>query len=236
LVERLADRENADIYVYSAQMNFNSADRLRRLVCSRKIKRENVILFMTTYGGDPDSAYRIAACLRRNYKKISVCIFGICKSAGTLAAIGADQLVFGDFGELGPLDVQLTKPGEIYATGSGLDIFQAFQRYLLEIVSNSEGHISAKTSARFDEQLINRVKRHIGDAGRGPHAVALNEEVKDLGTLVRRELVHAPEYEPSCLSCQAQTFILIAVIFLMKPARPWPWLKGPWSQRLFWQP
>jgi len=153
LVERLADRENADIYVYSAQINFNSADRLRRLVCSRKIKRENVILFMTTYGGDPDSAYRIAACLRRNYKKISVCIFGICKSAGTLAAIGADQLVFGDFGELGPLDVQLTKPGEIYATGSGLDIFQAFQRYLLEIVSNSEGHISAKTSAEIAREL-----------------------------------------------------------------------------------
>jgi IS1 family transposase len=95
------------------------------LVCERKPKRDNAILFLTTYGGDPDAAYRLATCLRRNYKKISVYVFGLCKSAGTLAALGADNIVLGDFRELGPLDVQLTKPDELVPTSSGLDIFQA---------------------------------------------------------------------------------------------------------------
>jgi membrane-bound ClpP family serine protease len=117
----LATRENADLYLYSAQIQSPQVDRLRTLVCGRKPKRDNVILFLTTYGGDPDAAYRLAACLRRHYKNISIYVFGLCKSAGTLAALGADNLVLGDFGELGPLDVQLTKPDELVPTSSGLD-------------------------------------------------------------------------------------------------------------------
>lgn len=164
LIERLANRENADIYLYSAQIQSVLVDRFRTLVCERKPKRDNVMLFLTTYGGDPDAAYRLATCLRRNYKKISVYVFGLCKSAGTLAALGADNIVLGDFGELGPLDVQLTKPDELIPTSSGLDIFQAmgvlmnsafeaFEKYLIEITNNSEGHISAKTSAEIAREL-----------------------------------------------------------------------------------
>ena len=37
-----------------------------------------------------------------------------CKSAGTLLLIGATSLIISDRGELGPLDVQLSKPDEIF--------------------------------------------------------------------------------------------------------------------------
>jgi hypothetical protein len=78
--------------------------------------------------------------------------------------LGADSIVFGDFGELGPLDVQLTKPDELVSTSSGLDNFQAlgvltnsafeaFETYLIKIIEASEGHISAKTSAEIARQL-----------------------------------------------------------------------------------
>jgi hypothetical protein len=61
----------------------------------------------------------------------------------------------------------------------------------------------------FNEELIDGVEGHICDASRSPHAVALNEKVKvkDLGALFGRELVHAPEYEPLCMSHQALIFI-----------------------------
>lgn len=124
----------------------------------------SAIVFLTTYGGDADSAYRLAACLRRHYKHLSAYIFGLCKSAGTLAILGADTIVIGDFGELGPLDVQMTKPDELVPTSSGLDIFQAlgvlknsafeaFETYLIKIIESSEGHISAKTSAEIAREL-----------------------------------------------------------------------------------
>lgn len=164
-VGRLADRENADIYLFSAPITPALVDRLRNLICRKKTRRENAILFLTTFGGDPDSAFRLASCLHQSYNaKFAAYIFGLCKSAGTLAVTGADRIVYGDFGELGPLDVQLTKPDEIYPTSSGLDIFQAmgvltnsafeaFQRYFIEIIANSEGHISAKSSAEIAREL-----------------------------------------------------------------------------------
>src|SRR6266545_477886 len=102
-IERLAKREDADLYLFSAQINSARVDHLRSLIYDKKQRRENAIIFLTTFGGDPDSAFRLAAALRRNYKTTGAYLFGLCKSAGTLATISADRLVFGDFGELGPL-------------------------------------------------------------------------------------------------------------------------------------
>jgi len=163
-IERLAKREDADVFLFNSQIQPARVDQLRRLICQRNDKRKNVILFLTTNGGDPDSAFRLAACLRRNYKKFSAYIFGYCKSAGTLTVLGADQIVMGDYGELGPLDVQLAKPDELLQASSGLDIFQAmgvltnsafeaFQQYLIAIIANSDGAISAKTAAEIAREL-----------------------------------------------------------------------------------
>src|SRR5437763_6747156 len=141
-IEKLAKRENADIYVYNAFIMSSYVDRLRLLVCGKKNRRDAAILHLTTLGGEPDSAFRLAACMRKKYRSFRVHVFGLCKSAATLATIGVDSLVWGDFGELGPLDVQMAKPDEILPTSSRLDIiqalavlknsaFEAFEQYLL---------------------------------------------------------------------------------------------------------
>jgi ATP-dependent protease ClpP protease subunit len=88
-VERLAKREDADLYIYNAPILSANVDRLRRVVCAKSKKRPNAILFLTTFGGDPDAAFRLASCLRRHYPTFSGYLFGPCKSAGTLAVCGA---------------------------------------------------------------------------------------------------------------------------------------------------
>jgi hypothetical protein len=91
-------------------------------------------------------------------------VFGLCKSAGTLAALGADQIIMGEAGELGPLDVQLYKPDEIMPTASGLDIltalaviknsaFSTFEDYMVNIVGRSQGNITAKTASDIAASL-----------------------------------------------------------------------------------
>ena len=82
-------------------------------------------LFLTTYGGDPHGGYRVARCLRHHYEHIRLIVPSYCKSAGTLIAIAANELAIGDMGELGPLDVQVTKPSEPQERGSGLDVMTA---------------------------------------------------------------------------------------------------------------
>ncbi|MDR1649029.1 MAG: hypothetical protein LBR71_02105 [Synergistaceae bacterium] len=90
-------------------------------------KNERCSVFLTTYGGDIHSAFRMGRCIRHAYKKVKVIIPSICKSAGTIFAICADDLAIGDNGELGPLDVQINKPEELAEINSGLNILNALK-------------------------------------------------------------------------------------------------------------
>jgi len=85
-------------------------------------------------------------------------VFGYCKSAGTLIALGADEIVMSDFGELGPLDIQLEQDDQLARTVSSLSYanaisvlrqlaFDNFEHNLLSIVNKSRGVITTKTAA-----------------------------------------------------------------------------------------
>jgi len=85
-------------------------------------RRGNVYLILSTHGGIGDSGFRIARTLRERYKRFYLFVPSVCKSAGTLIALGADELILSDEGELGPLDAQVRKLDEIGELGSGLEI------------------------------------------------------------------------------------------------------------------
>jgi hypothetical protein len=167
LLEKLdewAGRENADIFVFASGVAFDMVERLRSIIFKMESRKANAILIVSTFGGEADPAFRLIRSLRTRYNKITVGVFGMCKSAGTLLALGADHIVMGDLGELGPLDVQMTKPDELMSATSGLDILQAvgviensafgaFENAFLKIISNSGGNISAKTSAEIAREF-----------------------------------------------------------------------------------
>ncbi len=119
---------------------------------------------LTTSGGSPDAAYRMARCLKRQYTKIILYIYGVCKSAGTLVSIGANEIILSDFGEFGPLDIQLGKKDELFETISGLNITQAltsldartqdvFRSLLVDLKSGSRGQLSTKLAAEIASNL-----------------------------------------------------------------------------------
>ncbi|HUW99137.1 MAG TPA: hypothetical protein VMV40_09935 [Acidiferrobacter sp.] len=81
-----------------------------------------------------------------------------------MIAIGADELIIADDGELGPLDVQLGKQDELFEYSSGLDINQAllslnmraraaFREALIEIRTGSGGSISTKMASEIATNL-----------------------------------------------------------------------------------
>lgn len=114
--------ENNDVWILNSEINrplyFNISKQLED-VPNRK---NNAILYIVTYGGDPHSAFRIARAFKHYYQNLKIIIPSFCKSAGTLIAMGADSLAIGDMGELGPLDVQVTKSNEFIERVSGLEI------------------------------------------------------------------------------------------------------------------
>ena len=113
LAQGLADRHEADILFYNGAISGLASQKVIEM-CRARSRRSNVILILVTPGGDADAAYRIARCLQEKYQKFSLFVPGWCKSAGTLLAIGADELYMSDYGELGPLDVQLSVTDELW--------------------------------------------------------------------------------------------------------------------------
>ncbi len=70
--------------------------------------QKHLTLLLESPGGSIEDAFWIAATLRRRCSKLDVAVVGSAKSAATLIALSADRILFGKFGELGPLDAQVT--------------------------------------------------------------------------------------------------------------------------------
>lgn len=124
------DHPDTDFIVVSRGIDRSLHEDLTKLLEGRKDPKKSLHIFLTTYGGDPHGGYRVARCLRHYYDKVRLIVPSYCKSAGTMISIVADELVIGDSGELGPLDVQVTKPNEVQERGSGLDNMQALNACL----------------------------------------------------------------------------------------------------------
>jgi len=104
-------------------------ERPRDLSCVEAIfdhrTRKKAVLFLVTNGGDPDAAYKMSRYYQEHYDDLAVVVAGKCKSAGTLIAVGAREIAFTPYGELGPLDIQLSKVDRFDALQSGLTIEDA---------------------------------------------------------------------------------------------------------------
>jgi hypothetical protein len=153
------DSLDADIFLLSGEINRSVSTDLIELQKNAE-QHKNVILILATPGGDPDAAYKISRYFQFAYEKFILFVFGYCKSAGTLLALGANEIVMSEHGELGPLDVQIRKDDDLFWQSSGLDIFTAlqivngqsflaFEDHFLKILNKSGGTISTKTSANI---------------------------------------------------------------------------------------
>src|SRR5262245_59378308 len=128
LAAKVSEALDADVVVFAGGVFPFDEDRFRTTIRGNAATRKkNVLLLLTTFGGSADSAYRMARCLQEVYKPGEILIFvdTYCKSAGTLLAVGADEIVMSDCAEFGPIDVQLTKPDEFGERMSGLTATQA---------------------------------------------------------------------------------------------------------------
>lgn len=122
-----------------------------------------------------------------------------------MIAIGAHELIFTKAGELGPLDVQMSKRDDLMEMQSGQTIvaalsslqekaFGAFQQFFLEMQVNSGGRITLRTAADLAATLTIGLlspvysqidPMHVGEAGRASsiaqqYGARLNEAAKNL--------------------------------------------------------
>jgi hypothetical protein len=168
----------ADVIHYNGPLTANHTDAFTNGIYQQvnpyQNPTKNVVLVLTTNGGDPHAAYRIARILQRLYDNVIQLVFGRCKSAGTLVAFGADQIRMGPMAQLGPLDMQTRKEDELVLQSSVLDIQQsldaisgyAFRFYLLfvqQIVGSSGGAITTQTASEIASDMATDLLEPITD-------------------------------------------------------------------------
>jgi hypothetical protein len=162
-VKDVSDALNADVILFSGEVSSPSDREFVEMVQQRDL-RKNVFFLLTTDGGSADAAYRICRCLQQNYTRVILFVDSYCKSAGTLIALGADEIVMANVAELGPLDVQLYKPDELSELTSGLtpiqalstlqgEMFKTFEHSFLKLRFRSGLQITTRTAADIAARL-----------------------------------------------------------------------------------
>ncbi len=133
-----------------------------------KYIRKNSILFLTTYGGDAVHAYKIARFLQITSDRFYLCVPSVCKSAGTLIALGANEIYMPVTAELGPLDIQLWRRNEIDQLQSGMvvrtaldgladETYKIFKKIMLQIISDSRENIGFEVASRVASTIATGV-------------------------------------------------------------------------------
>ena len=162
LIDGLATSLDADIYLFSSAIFDDQTDRLVDTVRKLEKRRTNAALVLCTNGGSADAGFRLARCLKKNYKKLVLFVFGNCKSTGTLVAVGANEIVMSEFGQFGPLDVQLADKDEFYGQTPALDVSQsistlsesAFNCFIDHFLKLEPGRsLSTKTACEIAKSL-----------------------------------------------------------------------------------
>jgi hypothetical protein len=128
---------DSDVIAYLGPIARPFDDEFISLCDERGPLRKNLILILSTLGGDTDAAYRIARCIQRRWgllpagahyghlPNVSVFVDTVCASAGTLLALGATKLIMSDNAELRPLDIQPRKSDDASDQDIGLTADQA---------------------------------------------------------------------------------------------------------------
>lgn len=124
--------DHPDIYVLNSPISRKTSTELLDIHAAVAARTSCTLVVMSTAGGDPHAAYIMSKYLQTSYSNgFTALVCGPCKSAGTLLVLGARSIAIGRHGELGPLDIQVTKKDERYDRESGLDMLSA-----LDILTN----------------------------------------------------------------------------------------------------
>ena len=114
-------------------------------------------VLLETPGGDGEAAIRLMRQIQSRCRRVTVLVPFAAKSAGTLFAIGAHEIVMGPTSDLGPVDPQMgTGDGEYFGAKT---IVQAFDR--AEQAASKSGVV-----ASFHAQALANQTAYVAQAAR----------------------------------------------------------------------
>ena len=97
-----------------------------------EIKTKNIDVLLETPGGDAVIVEDMVKRIRSQFNKFAVIIPGAAKSAGTILAMAADEILMSKDSSLGPIDAQIMRGGKVFSAGAFLDGIENIKRRAAE--------------------------------------------------------------------------------------------------------
>lgn len=166
-------RDGRDILVFAADLGKGSApiaigyedllpinDQLANLTGTA------LDLILETPGGSGEIAEDIVRLLRGKYAELGVVVPGSAKSAGTIIAMAADEILMEPASALGPIDAQMSWQGKVFSADALLEGMEKIKREVEESGSLNKAYIpilqgispgelqSAENALKFAQSLV----------------------------------------------------------------------------------
>lgn len=90
-------------------------------------------LILETPGGSGETAEDIVKLLRAKYEHVGVIVPGVAKSAGTIIAMAADEILMEGVSALGPIDAQILWQGKVFSAGA---LIEKVEKIKQEVIDN----------------------------------------------------------------------------------------------------
>ncbi|MDA8223170.1 peptidase [Desulfosporosinus sp.] len=165
-IERLQELRESKVLVYFSYTPLDDSilvplyKQLKEIGHTKKID-----LVLHSYGGAVDTPYKVVMLIREFCEEFAVIVPFVAKSAASMLALGADEVVMGPISELGPIDPLVKHPiykdvlVPVQAVWHCLDFFQRL------IVNSSTPEvatdIAAPMLAKLDPWLIGDYEKTI---------------------------------------------------------------------------
>ena len=147
-LRRISELRGRDVLVYASDINkakamiaMNYSDILPITDQLANLHGERLDLILETPGGSGEVAEDIVRILRSRYEDIGIIVPGWAKSAGTIVALSADEILMSPSSALGPIDAQLLWQGKVFSAGALLEGFEKIKSEVEESGTLNKAYI-----------------------------------------------------------------------------------------------
>ena len=165
-------------------------------------------LLLASPGGDGETAIRIVRSLQARCTELTVVLPDMAKSAATILSLGADHLVFGPGGDLGPVDPQMRYPNGTLA--SAKELVEAVDEAERRITANPDTYpLFANLLAEVTMIMVEQARFALARSGalvREALAAATGRteaDVEALAAALQEPLIEEPTSHSAVISCDA---------------------------------
>ncbi len=247
-----AARYDRQLLIKAYQLEFNC----RLVVMNDAVFPDGVVLFeeliynsdpdldlhllLDSPGGDGETAVRLVRSAQERCRRLVVVVPGQAKSAATLLAMGAHEILMGPTSDLGPVDPQ-------FRLGDGLvsakDLIEAVDRAMDQVATQPETYpLHASLLADINAVMIQQARSALARTGDlVDEALASNpdrdeETVRELRESLRDPLIDKPRSHAAVFGAQVAMDAGLPVQRLDPRSRQWQLVWRLWMKYLILEP